>query len=370
MTAARSPRVLYLERPCFWTEPGDPEVWFRALEAISTASDAKPQTGTPRTVAERCLVRIIAWRGAVGLFGVVQNDGEASLQGIGLVARNADGTWSVTDEGQALIRLWRESTSNGLTQLAAYLVRESAWLRLLLLRLLEGDWKIDNWAHARSSRAGLKAGSSLRLERYADESKWFAEIDQKAAGRWLARTNSSSLDLAPGIAARKKGKDDLSLSPLTAPLHLLETVGWLSPLGVVQLPSAVHSDLVGHLSAAEALSDISVRRADVRGFVAAEVVLRELLATFGASPTDEEFTRWMDELLDSAVSTGSLEILSAEPGQARHGRGLFGDSARKLVRWVVHQEFNDRFQSAWAALGIDPNARRHSPGVGGEELKR
>ena len=345
--------VLCLERPCFWTEPGDPEVWFRALEAISRASAAKTQAGTPRTVAERCLVGLIAWRGAVGLFGVSQDDERTLLHGVGLVARGADGTWCVTDEGQALVRVWRESASIGLAQLAAYLVRESPWLRLLLLRLVDGDWRIDNWAHARTSRVGLKAGSSLRLERCAGETTWFAGIEQIAAGRWLARTQSSKLAFAPGIATRKKGKDDLSLSPLTAPLHLLETVGWLSPLGTVQLPAALNAELVGHLSAAEALSDISRRRADVRGFVAAEPVMRELLTTFGARATDEEFSRWMDELLESAVATGSLEILSAEPGQARHGRGLFGDPARKLVRWVVHQEFNDRFRSAWAALGSD-----------------
>ena len=351
MTSALS-RTLYLERPCFWTEPGDPEVWFRALEAISIASDAKPQTGTPRTVAERCLVGVIAWRGAVGLFGMSQDDGASLLHGVGLVARNEDGHWSLTDEAQALVRQWRESAVRGLTQLAAHVIRESPWLRVLLLRVIEGDWKIDNWAQARTSRAGLKAGSSLRLEQFANESSWFADVEQKAAGRWLARSHRSQLAFASGVASRKKGKDNLSLSPLTAPLHLLETVGWLSPLGSVQLPSALQADLVGHMSPAESLTDISARRADIRGLVAAEPALRELLATFGACPADEEFIRWMDQLLEDAVSTGTLEIVSAEPGQSRHGRGLFGDPARKLVRWVVHKEFNDRFQSAWAVLGV------------------
>lgn len=369
MTSAPSD-ALHLERPCFWTEPRDPEVWFRALDAISVATDARPQAGTPRTVAERCLVGIIAWRGAVGLFGVSLDEGHPLLHGVGLVARNEDGHWRVTDEGQTLVRVWRESAENGITQLAAHLVRESPWLRLLLLRLVDGDWKIDNWAHARASSAGLKAGSSLRLERFATESEWFAGVDEPVAGRWLSRTHCSTLAFAPGIDNRKKGKDDLSLSPLTAPLHLLETVGWLSPQGSIHLPRALHADLVGQVSAAESLTDISTRRADVRGFVAAEPVLRELLATFGASPTNEQFSRWMDQLLESAVSTGALEVISAEPGQARHGRGLFGDPARKLVRWVVHPEFNDRFQSAWAALGSERTARRHGPGIRGEELTR
>jgi hypothetical protein len=88
----------------------------------------------------------------------------------------------------------------------------------------------------------------------------------------------------------------------------------------------------------------------VRGFVAAEPVLRELLATFGASPNDEAFARWMDALVHEAEQRGALELLAVEPGQARHGRGLFADPTKKLVRWVAHSEFNETFQNAWHAL--------------------
>ena len=88
----------------------------------------------------------------------------------------------------------------------------------------------------------------------------------------------------------------------------------------------------------------------MRGFVAAEPVLRELLAAFGVSPGDEAFARWMDTLVDEASKRGALELLAVEPGQARHGRGLFADPTRQLVRWVVHGEFNETFQTAWPAL--------------------
>ena len=366
MTAAVSP-ALQLDRPSFWTEARDPEAWFRALEAISLAAESRPQVGTPRTVAERCLVGVIAWRGAVGLFGVSHDRGQSLLHGVGLVAQNGDGHWALTEEAQTLVGVWREDASTGLAELATHLVRESPWLRVLLLRLHRGDWAIDDWAHARSSRAGLKAGSSLRLERFRRPSDWFTDLESQTAGQWLARTHCARLAYSPRLAGRKKGKDDLSLSPLTAPLHLLETVGWLSPTGSVQLPHALQADLHGAVSPAEALAEISQRRADVRGVVAAEPVLRELLAAFGASPSDEAFAGWMDLLVQGAMATGALEVLSAEAGQARHGRGLFGDPARKLVRWVVHREFNDHFQGAWAALGGAPPARRDSQGTRGEE---
>jgi hypothetical protein len=242
--------------------------------------------------------------------------------------------------------------------LAAYLVRESPWLRLLLLRLQHGAWKLAHWAEVRSGRAGLKAGSSLFLQSHGEPEAWFDGLVHQTAARWLARARCEALTYQPGILARKKGKDDLSLTPLTAPLHLLESVGWLSRTGQVTLPSDLAADLVGKATPAQVLTDITSGYADVRGFVAAEPVLRELLGTFGVSPSDDTFARWMDALVDEAVQKGALELLDAQPGQARHGRGLHADHSRKLVRWVVHKEFNDAFQNAWPALETERELTR------------
>ena len=350
MTAAS---VLHLARPTFWTETGDPESWFRALDAIASATHETPQTGTPRTVAERCLIGVIAWRGAAGLFGVFRRHGITLLPGVGLVACDGDGGWELTTESHTLLRRWKEDARRGLELLAAYLVRESPWLRLLLLRLQHSDWKLAHWAEVRSGRAGLKVGNSLLLLRHAQPESWFDRIEHMAAKRWLARAHCNLLEYEPGLQTRNKGKDDLSLTPLTAPLHLLESVGWLSRTGQVMLPSELAADLIGKATAAQALTDITSGQVDVRGFVPAEPVLRELLATFGVRPSHDAFARWMDALIDHAVKKGALELLDAQPGQARHGRGLNADPSRKLVRWVVHTEFNDAFESAWTALDTE-----------------
>ncbi|MCK6565843.1 MAG: hypothetical protein L6Q80_14010 [Dehalococcoidia bacterium] len=355
MTAAF---VLHLERPAFWTETGDPESWFRALDAFAGTAQRTPQTGTPRAVADRSLVGVIARRGAAGLFGVLQREGRTLLPGVGLIAFDAHGGWDLTDEARVLLRRWKEDTSRGLELLAAYLVRESPWLRLLLLRLQQSDWELAHWAEVRSGRAGLKAGSSLLLRSHAKPEAWFDGLAQQTAARWLARAHCDALAYDPAVLMRKKGKDDLSLTPLTAPLHLLESVGWLSRTGQVTLPSELAADLVGKATPAQALTDITHGHADVRGFVAAEPVLRELLATFGVSPSDDIFARWMDALIDLAVKRGALELLDAQPGQARHGRGLQADPSRKLVRWVVHNEFNETFQNAWAALETEGEPTR------------
>jgi len=349
MTHAQAP-MLHLDRPAFWTEANDPEAWFRALEVVAVAAQRTPQTGTPRTVAERCLLGTIAWRGATGLFGVFQRAGLVRLPGVGLIECDAAGHWGLSDEAQVLLRHWKKNPSHGLELLSTYLVRESPWLRLLLLRLTHRDWMLVDWAEVSSGRVGLKAGISLQLQVNAEPEHWFAGLEQLAAGRWLARAHGQTLGYAPEVFHRKKGKDDLSLTPLTAPLMLLEAVGWLTRTGVLNLPGELQGDLLGRSSPAQVLAELIRSHTDVLGFVPAEPVLRELLAAFGASPDQGTFVRWMDALVERAQQRGALELLAAEPGQARHGRGLFGDPGRKLVRWVVHGEFDDIFRNAWRVL--------------------
>lgn len=349
---------LHLERPTFWTENNDPEAWFRALETLAELAERTPLTGSPRAVADHHLAGVISRRGASGLFGAFHRQGRVFLPGVGLMALDEGGRWALTGEAQVLLRTWKQAQAEGLLLLAAFLVRESPWLRLLLLRLQEGHWVLVDWSVARSGRAGLKAGSSLLLESHAEPESWFKGLEQHTAARWLARTHCAGLAYDPDVLKRKKGKDNLSLTPLTAPLHLLESVGWLTRTGELALPGAVAADLVGRTTPAQALTELTRGHADVRGFVAAEPVLRELLATFGVSPNEEAFARWMDALVDEALHHGALELLDAEPGQARHGRGLHADPSRKLVRWVVHTEFNDAFQSAWPALETERELTR------------
>ena len=209
-----SAHPLYLERPAFWTEPADPEVWFRALETIASVAERTPQTGTPRTVAERSLVGVVAWRGVLGLFGVYRRAGSMFLPGVGLIACDLAGQWSVTEEAHALLRSWRTAPAQGLEQLAGHLLRESPWLRLLLLRIHRGDWEIVNWSRARSSRVGLKTGVSLVLRHHADPSDWLIGIEQSAAGRWLARTHSEFSFVLARCARSEEGKGrPLPLAP-------------------------------------------------------------------------------------------------------------------------------------------------------------
>ena len=347
-------RTLYLERPAFWTEPRDPEAWLRALDVlVSAAADALADG--PRAIWRRVLDGTVSRRAAHGLFGATPGRGGARLHGVGLLAPSDGRFWMVTGEGRKLIADWKRKPAHALEEYAGFLVRESPWLRLLLGRLLAGDWELRNWPRVRAGRRGLVAGTSLILHRHPAPADWFAGAERAAAGPWLARTGCATLAIARNVLARARGQDDLSWAPLTAPVHLLESVGWLRVDGALSLPRWARADLGVSPGAARLLADISSRRADVRGFVPPEATLRELLtATAQVTPAAHDFARWMDELVRTAVATGAIEVLATEPGQSRHGRGLFGDPARQLVRWVIHDEFDALFLRAWAVL--DPGA--------------
>ncbi|WP_441256799.1 hypothetical protein AB7Z32_40120 [Bradyrhizobium sp. 482_C4_N1_1] len=347
--------VLYLERPSFWTDTRDGEAWFRALATLMRADPALC-SGSPRAVWQHVLSKTLSRRTALGLFGAVTTSDGALLHGAGLMIKHGS-KWQLHVDAADLVSRWERQSPGILTDFAEFLVRNSVWLRCLLCRLLDGDWVLKDWQQVRSRRRGITPGESLILKRFAEPEHWLEGLEQRSSARWLVQTGCSNLAVHPDVLRRASRRDDLSLSPLTAPLHLLETVGWITSQGALQLPVSLVADLTGQVTAANALTEITNRHADIRGLVAAELVLRELLATFGASPSGEDFSRWMDLLLETSVSTGALEILSAEPGQSRHGRGLFGDPSRKLVRWVVHPEFNDRFQSSWAALESNRTAR-------------
>jgi hypothetical protein len=77
------------------------------------------------------------------------------------------------------------------------------------------------------------------------------------------------------------------------------------------------------------------------------------------SPEIDDFAAWMDTVMQAAMDRGAIEILAAEPGQSRHGRGLFGDRQRKLVKWVIHDDFNECLAGIEWQRGQEPNGAHH-----------
>ena len=346
-----SDQTLYLERPSFWTEDRDPECWYRGLKALAIVENEEGVIrGTPRSIWQKNLKQIMSRRSVLGLFGLVPDREENLLLGAGFLKYHQDKKgWKLAEFSKPLVAEALEDRE-ALNRLGVVLLQQSPWIRLLVIRLMQRDWGLSKWRTLRDGRGKLKAGSNLFLHRFSNKRDWFLGIEHLCANGWLQNDGSEvSIHLHPDVLLRDSRRDDFSWAPFKAPLYLFDYLGWLVNEGDLQIPSSVlnttglENNPRESITASALLRDITERQADLRGFFPVERVLRELHGKTHPDPNThfEDFALWMDTLMSSATEKGAIEILAAEPGQARHGRGLFGDRQRKLVKWMVHDDFNN-----------------------------
>ncbi|MBD2487169.1 hypothetical protein [Aulosira sp. FACHB-615] len=341
---------ILLAPPSFWSEPRDPEAWLRAL-AILAKSETTIFSGYWSTW-EQHLTNTLSRRSTPGLFGLDSTSKPAKILGVGFLEQiPASKHWKLSDEAQLLLNLWRDNdTQKTLEALAVHLLKWSVWLRILLLHLTLGDWQLIHW------QKPIQVNST--------SPNWTKDIENASLGAWLTSSSSPLLQKKQSINTRFKSNNSynldikitqnkLSLTSLKAPLYLLDSMGWLRngqlilPSYLAQQPEiAILSPFTN--SPSTQLQSATSTYADIRGFSPVEPVMRSLAKKTAIAPaleTGSSFEKWMDELLGAALTKGAIELHAAEPGQARHGRGLFGDRQRKLVNWSIHPEFDTLFQA-------------------------
>jgi hypothetical protein len=247
--------------------------------------------------------------------------------------------WQTADHRQAM------------EQLAALLLRRSAWLRLAVLKLQSGAWLLANWDKLKSSNGQLRVGKTLLLGNDADPAAWLSGIEQPVLGAWWPQlSDDSPVEVQIHAPKTAKPDDGLSLSPLKSPLYLLDSLGWLDATGRLKLPGALAPEpFLGPLagskqSATSLLNQATAAFSDHRGVFPLEPVLLRFAQALDVFPhpvaQDSTFIAWTDALLTESFRAGAIELFSAEPGQSRHGRGLLGDASQKLLRWRVHEDFD------------------------------
>ena len=348
--------TLLIGRCSFWPEARDPEAWLRALVALSRAAETSgTQTWTsPRTVGDTVLRGHLSRRGVPGLFGMDNTEAPAVLNGVGLLEWNAESSaWRLSAAAQELLTTWQTADHRqAMEQLAVYLLRRSAWLRLAVLKLQSGAWQVCNWDQLKASNGQFRVGQNLSLGNDADPSLWLSGIEERVLGDWwpeLPRESPVTVQVhAPKTA---KADDGLSLSPLKSPLYLLDSLGWLDANARLRLPASLAqepavSSLEGSKPCPTSLLDHSIAAfGDHRGVFPLEPVMLRFADALGVFPhadaKDSAFVAWTDRLLSKSFRVGAIELFSSEPGQARHGRGLFGDAQQKLLRWRVHPGFDE-----------------------------
>lgn len=344
---------LTLARPSFWSEFRSPETWLMALVALDGEQKQNESLsfGGPYALWGQKLSGTLSKRSVSGLYGAERASKQPRLLGVGFLTQTSQSTeWTLTSKARELAAQYREKQHQDvLVSLIQHLLNWSPWLRILLLRLLRGDWELVGWSSLRGNNGPLLANKHLVFHTNNKPSQWFAELHQKALGAWHA-----TLERPPQTLTIEKRKHDaFSWTPLKGPLYLLDSMGWLSSEGKVQIPFevATSSGLQGQesafLQAHQLLSQLTKEQADIRGFVSVEAVMHKFLSQqMNGEVNEQGFFRWMDQLLTQAIGAGAIELLEAEAGQARHGRGLGGDRSKKLVRWIVHPEFNTHFAQA------------------------
>ena len=370
-----TPPTILIGRCSFWPEARDPEAWLRALVRLSIAAvSAGTQLWTsPRAVGDTALRGRLSRRGVPGLFGLesllrsgekvaagrmrcAPDDNQAEvrlLHGVGLLELNADhSTWQLSAEAQNLATAWQAADHRqAAEQLAMFLLRRSAWLRLAALKLQSGAWQLIQWDKLKAANGQLRVGKTLLLGNDTDPAAWLSGLEESALGDWWPQlSHESPVTVQIHAPQTAKPDDGLSLSPLKSPLYLLDSLGWLDAFGRFCLPASVaHEPFMESLAGSKPSATLLLNQATAafaahRGVFPLEPVMLRFASALGVFPhpvaQDSAFIAWTDALLAESFRTGAIELFSAEPGQPRHGRGLFGDPQQKLLRWRLHPGFD------------------------------
>jgi hypothetical protein len=243
---------------------------------------------------------------------------------MGLLEQNSE-RWHLSEVGQELVSLDREAYQHRLAEL---LVTHSPWVRLGLRRLASGSWKLSRGAGPLSRGRQIRVGEDLSvpepsLEELPEPTLLLGALDTGEVSKVTTRVPLNAM------------------SALHAPLYLLWTRGWLTGDGRPELPDSLAASLALE-SPAAALRRICDAEVDGGGFVPLALVAERLRSSLGASTANgarsDTLAAWTDQVFGKAIEDGTIEVHAWGPGQPRHGRGLYGDRDRKLVRWTVHDD--------------------------------
>ncbi len=304
-----------LLRPSFWPEPRDPWAWQRTLRTLALAAPVPD----PTPCWDQTLRQTLSRRCVTGLYGLRPKPTPPAVLGLGLL-QQADHGWVLDPAAAGLIELGRSDFQAGLAEL---LVRRSAWFRLALVELAAGRWTLPRGVPLRARRQ-IRVSYDLMVPASA-----LGELPD--AARLLGDLSIEQLDSIETTV------EVAALSALHAPLYLLHAMGWLDHAGRPTLPDDLAASL-GLESPAVALRRITAEERDAGGFVPVAWVAECLWSAVCGNGRFDDLAAWTDRVIGGAIEAGTIEVHAWAPGQPRHGRGLYGDRDRKLVRWTVHDD--------------------------------
>ncbi len=308
--------IWQLARPSFWPEPRDPWAWQSALRTLAKVAPIQD----PRPCWGLHLHSTLSRRSVAGLYGLKLKPMPATVLGVGLLQNTSEG-WVLGSRATELAESNRENFQLGLAEV---LVRQSAWVRLALIELTAGRWDLPQGVGPLQAVRQIRVGHELRvpndtLKQLPDAAQLLGDLDVDGGDT-----------IATKIAVTR-------LSALHAPLYLLAAIGWLDEAGRPTIPDHLTASL-GLETPAAVLRKIAAEEQDARGFVPIARVAERLHCALNGNGQNCDLGAWTDGVIGGAIEAGTIEVHAWAPGQPRHGRGLYGDRDRKLVRWTVHND--------------------------------
>ena len=335
---------LILTKPWFWSDRRDPKAWLRAVRHLAGLGD--DAVFGARELEREVLRGRLSRRSVPGLFGPKALVDGWRLTGVGLLERDAENAgWRLSEAGRRLAAVG--GREEALEALAMCLLERSVWLRLLFLKRKAGEWMLPDWAALKGNSRPLTA-EALGIDESLPLAGHFSGFEIKALGAW--RETFCECLIAVHCPPAKNPEDSFNWAALKAPLNLLDVLGWLREDGALRIPqdSACESPFFAELTSEvepphALLLRLSERQSGINGLFPLEPVMADFAKAIGGASLTRpaEFAAWTDAFLERAMATGAIELIQAEPGQARHGRGLCGDRKKKLLRWVVHPDVDE-----------------------------
>ena len=348
-----------LNQLVLWYDPTRIQTWPRLLvgvaadEAFDSMTDFTKRHISDRVPDEKHGAYIDLARGLPGLEPTPRG---FLLRGVGLFEKEAAG-YRLSHEGAELVASYRREAKNydWVRRLARLLVSREPRLRVLLKQMSrEGArlvFKGRDWFQGAAEEVQLVVPGSQPTFPFRDEPigcslrSWLVEDTWWALGKWRHHPLLEDFTAARFVGRLKPDftldRIGLRLRPafeVLVYLRVIRHVGsevWLDRDSAVDaLGDAVAVDFGWQKTATRSnLSPIQILASEAErlrldtGFVVTSE-LREAMHHHGFSNPDKAIADF--------IKDGLVTIESQDYGQVRHGRGLYGDPAKQLIRLRIH----------------------------------
>lgn len=285
--------------------------------------------------------------------------GDPVLRGIGLL-ENRNGGYALSAEGRCLGTLYREKLRENAwkVELARILLTREPRTRVLVRLLVEDGASLrfsqPEWFAGSYREAVLESGASIyhpfpgKTGPGGDMQRLLDHDGRWALGAWAGDDPVREADqvVFAGTSGPRVSTNDLGMA-LRGPLELFLNLRLVRESGGIVtwdhrragelLPSDLVRDLGGPVAETSSVAHLAVRLIDELaaddGFVVASE-LRDALRQNGVEAPDKQ--------LADLMTQGVIRLEAFDYGQARHGKGLFDDPRKQLVKFRVNNSHNNK----------------------------